>query len=64
MLKIFRDHRTAPVQNLVLLLTGSWLLPVLLMLACAVLSGCGGGDDEEQKDTDPVDCKARPELCL
>lgn len=64
MLKIVRDWRTTPVQNLVLLVTGSWLLPVLVLLVCALLSGCGGGDDEEpSKDTDPVDCKARPELC-
>lgn len=34
-----------------------------ITLLCA-LSGCGGGDEEEdQKDTQPVDCKAQPELC-
>jgi hypothetical protein len=64
MLKIIRNWRTAPVQNLVLLITASWLLPVLLLAACAMLAGCGGGDDEDTKDIGPVDCKARPELCV
>jgi hypothetical protein len=37
------------------------------VLACA-LSACGGGDhDDEETDQTPrppLDCKARPELCI
>lgn len=64
MLKLIRNRRTRPIHKLVLLLTASWLLPALLLLAYALLVGCGGGDEEDTKDNDPVDCKARPELCV
>lgn len=37
------------------------------LLACA-LAACGGGDHEEeeaeQTPRPPLDCKARPELCI
>lgn len=43
-----------------------------LIVACtvavsALLSGCGGDsepDDDTPSSTQPVDCKARPELCI
>ena len=37
---------------------------LLLVAVLAVLSGCGGGDPEEdQRTTMPVDCKVKPEAC-
>jgi hypothetical protein len=63
MLKFIRNRRTTPLQDLVLLLLASWLLPALLLLAVSLMAGCGGGHEDDTKDTEPVDCKARPELC-
>lgn len=35
-----------------------------LVALLAILAGCGGDSrDDDRKDTDPVDCKARPETC-
>ena len=41
------------------------LIAAAAALALAVLlAGCGGGDwPDEIATTDPVDCKAHPELC-
>lgn len=37
---------------------------LLAALLGALLSACGGGGDEdEDPDRGPVDCKARPEIC-
>jgi hypothetical protein len=33
-------------------------------LLAAALAGCGGGDFEEEKITQPVDCKATPAQCI
>lgn len=35
----------------------------LILCMCLALAACGGGDDDEQAGTQPVDCVARPELC-
>ena len=36
----------------------------VLAVLLALLVGCGGGDDDEDMTgTQPVDCKARPEVC-
>jgi hypothetical protein len=60
----YLHRRRAEARNLLLLVTGSWLLPVLILAACALLQGCGGSsEDEDTKDNGPVDCRARPELC-
>lgn len=32
-------------------------------ILCLALLACGGGDFDENQDTMPVDCRARPELC-
>lgn len=41
---------------------------LLTALLCALLSACGGnGDDAEEEEVPnrgPVDCKARPDLCI
>jgi hypothetical protein len=40
------------------------LAALLLAGACiALLSGCGGGGDDDRAEVGPPDCKARPELC-
>tara|TARA_B100001105_G_scaffold245255_1_gene227756 strand:+ start:317 stop:487 length:171 start_codon:yes stop_codon:yes gene_type:complete len=41
------------------------VLQLALALAGALLAGCGGGDDDQepQATVQPLDCKARPELC-
>lgn len=41
------------------------LFLTMICAVLAVLAGCGGGSDlPHVADTDPIDCKARPELCL
>lgn len=35
----------------------------MCVLLVSLLCACGGGDEDEQATTDPVDCKARPETC-
>lgn len=55
-------------MNRIRLITSSpslWMALVCAMLLCNLLTGCGGGGDEEDelKTTMPVDCKAHPELC-
>lgn len=45
-----------------------WRLGALVVVVTALVSalvGCGGGCETEDgaKDTGPVDCRARPELC-
>jgi hypothetical protein len=42
------------------------LVVVSTVLVCALVSGCGGGreaHDDPTRTTQPVDCKATPELC-
>lgn len=39
-------------------------MKLLALIFSSLLAACGGGEDEEQKDTQPVDCKARPEICI
>lgn len=36
---------------------------VCLLAFVALLAGCGGGDPEPDKTTEPVDCKTHPERC-
>lgn len=37
---------------------------LILTLAAALLTACGGGDWEDgEKGLQPVDCKAKPEVC-
>lgn len=44
-----------------------WRLGALVVVVTAVVSalvGCGGSTEEDEtKDTRPLDCRARPELC-
>jgi len=37
-----------------------------LLTVCAALAACGGGDCDAEclRDFQPVDCAARPELCV
>ena len=35
----------------------------LLSALLLALAGCGGGEEEDRATTEPVDCRARPELC-
>ena len=46
-------------------LFSSRLLQIALLVWVAVLlTGCGGGDaDDDRPDTQPVNCKLTPELC-
>ena len=41
------------------------LVVACTVAVCSLLSGCGGGGEDEAPTatTQPVDCKARPELC-
>ncbi len=44
-----------------MLVGGCWA--VLLSAVLFSLAGCGGSDDDTPATTQPVDCKAHPELC-
>lgn len=36
----------------------------ILLTILAPLAACGGGSDDGIKDTDPIDCRATPEVCI
>jgi hypothetical protein len=37
---------------------------LLCAMILAALCACGGGDDEDKKTVEPVDCKVHPNLCV
>ncbi len=55
------------ISDRILMATAWWVLLLsgvgMLVMLVTVLAGCGGGDPEPEKTTQPVDCVANPKAC-
>lgn len=61
----YRHRRKRPLRHglVVDLVAVGFGLASLAILAFLLLTACGGGDNDNDRDIGPPDCRARPELC-